>query len=189
MEDIFWFSTTYQNNYRMLYDLGRLFVDNYSLYTDSVDDEIQEIFILLWEKKDELVKHPNISGWLVEALRYRMLHFLREQKKERKRSHFSMDDEKKAAARYAVEQSLTSSDGFDTLVETERMERVKNILGETKARLFYQYCIEKIPAKVLAEKYNVSENCIWMRITRIRKQILEHPEIFSVILLVFVLGF
>lgn len=37
-------------------------------------DVVQEVFVLLLEKEAALKDHPNLRGWLVKTLHYRILH-------------------------------------------------------------------------------------------------------------------
>ena len=64
-----------------------------------------------------------------------------------------------------------------------RREQLRELLGEENAALFIDYTLNGYSAKDLADRYGVSESCIWMRISRMKKKLMEHPEIFYTVLL------
>ena len=65
----------------------------------------------------------------------------------------------------------------------ERVEALKALLGEENARLFLAYAVDGCTARELSGTWGLSEDCIWMRISRMKRKLVAHPEIFYAVLL------
>lgn len=184
MEDQVWLEQLYQDHFKLLLHIGRTFTGFSPAYQSKIEDEIHEVFLLAWKKREKLKCHPNPGGWLVEAMRKRLLAHFRKWRREQKHIAFSLDGEK-------LPQTL-STDGdevFAAAADDERREALSQLLGHEDAELFTLFCIERVPARELAEHFSMTEACIRMRASRIRKKILSHPEIFMIVVLMLALRF
>ncbi len=186
MEDTRWLEELYRNNYKMLVHVGLFFAGPDAKFRDAVEDEIQAVFLLAWEKRARLISHPNIEGWLVEAMRRRLLAQYRKFLKEQKKTGFSLDDDSAGGQSLGAESLYANAEDFRALWDKERKSLLEELLGKENAELFLLYCVERIPAGELSGSFHVTENCLRMRISRMKKKILEHPEIFSAVVLLLV---
>ena len=165
----------YDENYQLLYSIGRLFLGAEEKQIASVEDAIQETFLLLWEKRRKLHSHPNLPGWLVETLRRKLLGALAKSKRRAWHHAYSLD---------AVEADLVAlSDKTFPMPETatldlSRQEALETLLGKADAALFAQYFIENLTAKELSDSLGVSADCIRMRAVRLRKKVLANQTLF-----------
>jgi len=131
------------------------------------------------QKRDHLMRHPNPGGWLVEAMRKRLLAHYRKWRREQKHLAFSLDGESQP--------NIPSTDGdevFTCAVDLTRQEALNQLLGREDARLFTLFCIDRVPAKELTGEFLMTEACIRMRASRIRKKVLDHPEIYMAVVFV-----
>ena len=71
MDERAWFEQTYAEYADFLYRIGRRLLAGRS--EDALYDAIQDVFLTMWNKRAELMAHPNPGGWLVTALKYRLL--------------------------------------------------------------------------------------------------------------------
>lgn len=186
MEDTRWLEELYKDNYKMLLHVGLFFAGQDAKCRDAVEDEIQAVFLLAWEKRAMLKSHPNIEGWLVEAMRRRLLALYRRFIKEQKKSGFSLDDDKAGGQAMKAESLYTNAEDFRALWDKERKLLLYELLGRENAELFLLYCVDRMPAGELTGRFHVTENCLRMRVSRLKKKILQHPEIFSAIVLLLV---
>ena len=171
-----WFESTYQQYADFLMRIGRrLLLDNDE---DALYDAIQEVFLLLWDRRNELQSHPNIGGWLVEAIKFRIRGSRAKVTRRALRHAYSLDEEEALP----LEDNSAISPEQNAVLQS-RMEQLRELLGEENANLFIDYTLNGYSAKDLAQTYGVSESCVWMRMSRIKKKLLAHPEIFYTILL------
>ena len=184
-----WLEDLYRSNYKLLYRVGSMFIGPDAARHDRIEDEIHEVFLLAWEKRAQLKSHPNAVGWLVETMRRRLLAQFRKWYREQKRHSFSMDDENCYTKIAQAENLRDDMDSFHMMWDKERMALLTDLLGKENAELFCLYCVNRVPAKELTVKFHVTEACIRMRANRIKKKVLEHPEIFSAFVFLFVLRF
>lgn len=183
-EWVVWLEELYGQYYTMLYKAGMRLCKTPAQFS-GLYDELQEVFVALWRKREQLLHHPNIGGWLVCALRLQLLARAQKGAKEFHSTAFSLDDENAPALRA---ESSMPAEPTEALLYQEKIEALESLLGADHAQLFLAYTLEGRSAKELATQYRLTEASVWMRISRMKKKIMEHPEIFS-LLLFSLLGF
>ena len=77
-----WLSKMYEQDYALLYRVGRVFLGNDPARESLIEDQIQETFVRAWLKRAALKKHPNPDGWLVECFRKCLMNACRKQSRE-----------------------------------------------------------------------------------------------------------
>lgn len=171
-----WFENAYQQYADFLMRIGRRLLTDGS--EDMLYDAIQDSFLLLWDRREELQSHPNIGGWLVEAVKFRILGSRAKVTRRALRHAYSLDEEDVLP----LEDPLVLSPEQSAVMQ-DRLDQLRGLLGEENAALFIDYTLNGFSAKDLADRYGVSESCVWMRISRMKKKLTEHPEIFYTVLL------
>ncbi|MFR5794527.1 MAG: RNA polymerase sigma factor [Christensenellales bacterium] len=76
----------------MLFRVGRRLLDS-DENPDTLYDMVQEIFLLLWDRRETLKTHPNIGGWLMAALKFRILGERGRVTRRALRHAYSLDDD------------------------------------------------------------------------------------------------
>lgn len=182
-ELIRWVSEIYESHYKQLHDLGMLFASHAMARESIVEDAIQDVFLILLTKADQLVDHPNITGWLIVSLRNKLREQLKKEQRNRIHETFSLDAQ---AQKHAEPQVSLNKEALEFLLEQEQTAKLTELLGEENAQLFQMYCINKIPAKTVAKAFGISESNVRVRANRIREKLLKHKELFLVLMLVFI---
>lgn len=170
-----WFESIYGTHADYLFRLGRHLLgsdaDEGTLY-----DLMQETFMDAWVKRRQLMEHPNVGGWLTLSIKNRAQAYQRKVNRRGMRHAFSLDEEEArpvSAGEMTPEQEALLRD---------RVAALSDLLGEENARLFLAYAVEGYTARELGQKWGLSEDCVWMRISRMKKKLVAHPEIFYAVL-------
>lgn len=171
-----WFEQVYRQYADLLFRVGRRF-QSPGESDDVLLDLIQEIFLLLWERRDSLMTHPNIGGWLVEALKLRIRGTRAKVSRRALRHAYSLDEDDAAP--------IADADPTPEQVAQMRshLDAIVKLLGEENAKLFIDYVMNGKSAGELAQELGVSDSCIWMRVARMKKKLARHPDVFFTILL------
>ena len=163
MDERAWFEQAYAEYADFLYRIGRRLLAGRS--EDVLYDAIQDVFLTMWNKRAELTAHPNPGGWLVTALKFRLR---TDSRRAARHSALSLDDEDNPLP---VEDTRSPSPE-ESAVLASHVEQLRALLGEEQTQLFLDYALHR---------YGVSPECVWVRISRLRKKIAQHPEIFYLV--------
>jgi len=182
MDEAAWLEGLYQTYFDLLYDVGRRMGRARNLPADSLYDDLQEVFLTLWRKREALIDHPNIGGWLVNTLRLQIQ--ARARKIFKAPSGVSLDDENRPQDVLEAAVAPAMPNVLDSLLYREQIKVLEKLLGRENATLFLAYALQGYSAKELAAQYHLSEASIWTRISRAKKKIVKHSDIFSIFLVV-----
>ena len=166
MTDEAWLADLFERNYPLLYRVGRVFCGRESL----IEDQIQEAFLRAWQKRAAVRRHPNPDGWLVECFRNCIRNACR---REGRRMALCLE----TAEAVIPDTARLSPDDYAR--SREQIELLQKLLGDRDADLFLRFCVYGETAAALAPEYGVSEAALRMRVSRIKKKILAHRELFA----------
>lgn len=173
-----WVEKVCEENYDDLYIAGL----RYLLRTNPKDiiflpDDIQEVYLLLCRKKEKLIKHPNITGWLVKTMMKVMSDREGKARKERARIAFSMDDE--AMLRKSQSMFAAGSDPLEIVLKksADEMPEIVQEIGRENLQLLQAYYEEKKTSEELADKMQMAGSALRMRISRLKKKIKDRAGI------------
>ena len=170
-------SKLFNENYALLYRIGRLFVGTSAAQAELIEDQIQETFVLAWRHKQKLVSHPNPNGWLVETFRRCLMAQCRKLGGEWKHQAYSLDDTQKPAAKSAAPP-------VDRFVHgQEQIALLHRLLGERDAELLLRYCVRGESARTLAAAFDMTETNMRVRVSRLKKKLLQNRELFLCVVL------
>lgn len=169
-----WFEETYRQYVDLLFRVGRRFGGNTG--DEALCDLIQDVFLMLWNRREELMHHPNIGGWLVEALKYRVLGSRSKLTRRSLHHAYSLDEEEAAPI---ADGGATPE---DHVALGQHADAIRALLGEEDGNLFLNYVLGKRSTEELARALGVSRSCIWMRVARLKKKLAQHPDVFFTIL-------
>ena len=172
-----WLEALFNQYYGLLYDVGVRLCKGHPALLDGLYDALQEVFIALWRKRSKLADHPNVGGWLVVALRFELQSRMKKEGRRAKATSCSLDDPDSAPPLAVPEPNIA-----DSLLYEEKIEALKALLGAENTRLFLDYALSGQSAKQVAVQYGLTEASVWMRISRIKRKIAEHPEMFTLFL-------
>lgn len=171
-----WFEQIYQEYADYLFRLGRHLLGA-SQGDGELYDLMQDAFMDAWSKRSTLMTHPNIGGWLSLSIKNRAASYQQKRARRGKYAAFSLDEED---ARPAASSALTPE---REAVVKDRVAAITELLGQENAELFFAYVLEGSSAKELGRRHGLSEDCVWVRISRMKKKLAVHPEIFYAMLL------
>lgn len=178
-----WLSSLFEENYVLLYRVGRIFLGSTTAQADMIEDQIQETFVLAWEQKRKLNAHPNPAGWLVETFRRRLMAQCRKVGREWKHQAFSLDEEERPSM--ANPDMPTVEDLFGG---KEQLALLRRLLGDKDAELFLRYCVHGQSAAQVASAYGMSESGVRVRVSRLKKKLLCNKEMFLCLVALLTLG-
>lgn len=143
------------------------------------EEQVQEIFVKLWEKRASLNPHIDLFPYLFVSVRNRCYNYLRDQKVVRKNIG--------ATQRYYQEHILN---GDHEALDDDTIERLHKAIAELpdKCREVFQLSrFEQLSHKQIAEKLSISTKTIENHITKAMK-LLRHALIKKVMFLLLLLG-
>ena len=176
MDEREWFADVYRRYADMLFRLARRLL--YGRANEAeLCDLVQDVFLVLWQRRDQLKTHPNIGGWLTEAVKLRAGRRGAAITKQALRTAYSLD---------AHDDFLLGEDG-DTpesrAALAVHVDAIRALLGDEDAELFLAYALRGESAREIAARTGLSRSCVSMRIYRLRRRLRAHPEIFYTIVL------
>jgi RNA polymerase sigma factor (sigma-70 family) len=176
-------SDLFEENYALLYRVGRVFLGASAAQAELIEDQIQETFVLAWRHRQKLETHPNPNGWLVETFRRCLMAQCRKRGRERRRQAFSLDRD----LHPPVEDPLAPSP--ESFVQgAEQVALLHRLLGDKDADIFLRYCVWGESARQLAADYNMSESGVRVRVSRLKKKLLANRELFLCVVALLAMG-
>lgn len=182
MDEREWFEQLYREYADFLFRVGRRLLDP-GESEDLLLDILQDVFLTAWDRRETLRAHPNPGGWLVEAVKFRVRGSRAKAQRRGLRHARSLDE---ADAPPAIADGAPSPEQRAILLD--HLEKLEQLLGKENAALFIGWALEGRSANELAGRFGLSVSCVWMRLSRAKKKLAQHPEIFY-ILLVMMTGF
>lgn len=170
-------SKLFDENYALLYRIGRLFAGTSAAQAELIEDQIQEAFVSAWRYRQNLASHPNPNGWLVETFRRCLMAQCRKLGREWKHQAYSLDDTQQPVAAGTAPPVDCYANG------REQITLLRRLLGERDADLFLRYCVQGESAKALAAAFNMTETNVRVRVSRLKKKLLQNRELFLCVVL------
>lgn len=178
-----WLSDLFEQNYALLYRIGRIFLGSENSRDALIEDQIQETFLRAWQKRRKLQKHPNPEGWLVECFRKCLMNACRKQSRNwdgfTGSSPEALLPDQHTAAQQSPEEYVRAR---------EQIELLHRLLGDTDADIFLRYCVHGEKASVLASEIGISEPALRMRVSRIKRKVLANHELFTCLIVLCLLN-
>ncbi|WP_346318405.1 RNA polymerase sigma-70 factor [Chitinophaga sp. YIM B06452] len=140
---------------KLLYIAGKK-LDDFS----EAESIVQDVFVDLWQRRETLEVRQQLAGYLVVAVRYRILNFLARQQK----AETYLRDAARSLS--PADRSTEEWLGFEDL--REWLEKIVAGLPE-KCRLAYRLRGEGYSQREIAQHMNVSEKTVETHISRALK--------------------
>jgi len=142
----------------------RLFLSAYNVLKDkeACEDIVQEIFIQLWQKKEQLVIKTSLDAYLVSATRYQVFHLIR--KGFKRKELFENLEER------------FSTEGADASLDVKETQKTIDVVVDNlpeKCKIIYKLSRENhLSYKQIAEQLQISpktvENQLAIALKRLR---------------------
>jgi len=165
------FEDLFKTHFAALTGFSQTFVKD----EDAAKEIVQNVFINLWDKKDQLDTKQSIKSYLYTSVRNRSLNYLRDNKKFRSQT---LDDDLS---------KIESEPESDSLVTEELQTKIDEAIGllpEKCREVFELSRFEGLKYKQIAEQLNISVKTVENQISKALKILREELKDFTIILII-----
>ncbi|WP_053955435.1 RNA polymerase sigma factor [Inediibacterium massiliense] len=135
---------------------------------EDAKDLTQEVFVIVYNRIDELQNHENIGGFIYQTAKFVAANFKRKAiQKNLKETPINMEIGSKELDLH--EELITNYDR--KIDESQYVDHILSLLSEDKYKLYELYYIENKSYKEIAKILNVNEVSLRMRYVRLRREI------------------
>lgn len=162
--------------FRMYYTDLVLFCGNFIKTKENCEDIVQTIFLKFWNDRHQIQIETSLKSYLLKAVRnscfdeYRHLEIVRQYESEKKNSILE---------EYNTEQYVLYSDLNDHL------SRALDLVPEPDREAFILNRFEGLKYREIAEKLNVSERTVEVRVSKTLELLRKHLKEFFLLLFTF----
>lgn len=156
-----------EKTYKKLYAVGMELTRKNPEITNALPDAIQDVFLLLCKRYSVLSHHDSIEGWLVVALKYRLMDIKKAHIRDSRHVAFSFDDDDRLADRLKAEAapSLSNQPIFELM--EERLAAMEDAVGADNMRLVESYYGSIEDGKEVAQLLGITQTALRKRVSRI----------------------
>lgn len=173
------FDSIYINNFSRLF----LFAKEYVLFDEEAENIVQDIFLMLWEKREALRVDVSLTAYLFTLVKNKSIDFLRHQMVEQMYSEnvkheYNEELNVKLFALESFDHNFSSEEDIETLL--------RNAIGKLPERcrlIFIKSRIEGKKYKEIAEELNLSVNTVEGQISIALKKLREELKDYLPLLL------
>ena len=163
------FDSIYVNNFSRLF----LFAKEYVLFDEEAENIVQDIFLMLWEKKDILRVDVSLTAYLFTLVKNKCIDFLRHRMVEQIYSEniqqeYNEELNVKLFALESFDHNFSSEEDIETL-----LRNAIDKLPERCRLIFIKSRIEGKKYKEIAEELNLSVNTVEGQISIALKKLRE----------------
>ena len=173
------FDSIYINNFTRLF----LFAKEYVLFDEEAENIVQDIFLMLWEKREALRVDVSLTAYLFTLVKNKCIDFLRHQMVEQMYSEnvkheYNEELNVKLFALESFDHNFSSEEDIETL-----LRNAIDKLPERCRLIFIKSRIEGKKYKEIAEELNLSVNTVEGQISIALKKLREELKDYLPLLL------
>ena len=173
------FDSIYVNNFSRLF----LFAKEYVLFDEEAENIVQDIFVMLWEKKDILRVDVSLTAYLFTLVKNKCIDFLRHRMVEQMYSENIQQEYNEE-----LNVKLFALESFDHNFSSEEQIEIllRNAIDKLPERcrlIFIKSRIEGKKYKEIAEELNLSVNTVEGQISIALKKLREELKDYLPLLL------
>ena len=147
---------TFEKIYKLYYPKMFAFANNYISANEDVENIVQDVFLVLWEKKDELELSCTLTTYLFTLVKNRCLNFLR---------HKLIEEEYNAQMKEELGFKLYALESMEYSYHSEKelqeiIQRALDTLPERCREVFIKSRIEGLKYKEISEELGISVNTV-----------------------------
>lgn len=167
------------------YSRMKNFACEYVISEDDAEDIVQDVFMDVYQKYNELSSRVNIIGYIFVTLRHRCIDHLRSKIAEQKSLKHVHEEQTltllmKFDSLEILDENLFNEDSIETIVQNALAA-----LPERCREIFIRFRIEGKKRKEIAEEMNLSPKTIENQIAIAYKKLREELKNYSPILFLF----
>jgi RNA polymerase sigma-70 factor (ECF subfamily) len=129
---------------------------------EEAKDVLQDVFLKLWQKRDELEKVENLEAFAYRMTRNRCLDLIR------LRRTISIETVKK---RKLPEEEISDTDYLDLTNSVDRIKRIIADLPDLQRTVIHLRDIDQLEFEEIAEATQMNVNAIRVNLSRARKKV------------------
>lgn len=152
------FTQLYIAQFDFMYYLACSLLHDDHLGYDLVQDTFQVAFLRI----DELMRHPNPAGWLVQVMKFKVAHIRRDQK-------LLLELHEDIAVH------TNDSSAFEEC-EDDWKARWLSVLSEGEISLLQRYYGEGYPIQIVAKEHGIGVEACYKRLQRAKKKLRQLTE-------------
>jgi RNA polymerase sigma-70 factor (ECF subfamily) len=157
-----WLERLYNEQYINVYRLVRFLLQQYPV--EDTHDIVQQVFMLASEKN--ISRHEKPAAWLFVTARNLCKNYRRTIRRQTEKEAILRKQHLSTQPSGAMDSSVQDeTDAVDTMLT------LRSVLSASDFELIAEYCIKGTDIKEISAKTGMSENCIRVRIHRIREQL------------------
>ena len=173
------FDSIYINNFSRLF----LFAKEYVLFDEEAENIVQDIFLMLWEKREALRVDVSLTAYLFTLVKNKCIDVLRHQRVEQMYSEnvkheYNEELNVKLFALESFDHNFSSEEDIETL-----LRNAIDKLPERCRLIFIKSRIEGKKYKEIAEELNLSVNTVEGQISIALKKLREELKDYLPLLL------
>lgn len=173
------FDSIYINNFSRLF----LFAKEYVLFDEEAENIVQDIFLMLWEKREALRVDVSLTAYLFTLVKNKCIDFLRHQMVEQMysenvKNEYNEELNVKLFALESFDHNFSSEEDIETL-----LRNAIDKLPERCRLIFIKSRIEGKKYKEIAEELNLSVNTVEGQISIALKKLREELKDYLPLLL------
>ena len=159
-----WFQDIFQRTHPTIERAGSALLARFCPHAASEHgDLVQEAYLALYKKRRQLRSHPNITGWLIVALKYLIL----KRRRTLIRKHAAYRRLKIQYARSCKQRLMTNY--FEN---TEAASLLRASLQPEDYALLWARYVEGVSIEDLAQRTEKSKDAVYTQLSRLRKRCL-----------------
>lgn len=157
----------FERIYKLYYPKMFGFAKNYVLANEDAENIVQDVFLVLWEKKDELEITYTLTTYLFTLVKNKCLNFLRHKLIE---EEYNIQMKEELGFKLYALESLDYSYQSETELQ-EVVKRALDTLPERCREIFIKSRIEGLKYKEISEELGISVNTVENQIVTALKKL------------------
>jgi len=158
------------------------FAQEYVLNKEDAENIIQDVFMTLWERRDDLKIHISLVSYLFILIKNRCIDHLRRKKhaetgKKLMQENFTHEQQMKLSSLEALDHTLISDSNLEQIIA-----RAIDSLPPKCREIFILHKIDGKKYKEIAEKLQISvstvENQMGIALRKLREQLKDYMPVF-----------
>ena len=167
------FEDVYRRHYQSVYRYVRRMIRNNDA---AVEDVVQEVFYIAYEKWDTLCQHPNVPGFLMIVARNRIRKWYDQQSRvsvneecvlEFLDNEYSGNSGKAAKAQGCA----NSNEGTDPFSMVDLYATMETVLSPHEVDILRQYYEYGYSTSEMARMLGITESCFKVRVLRMKEKL------------------
>ena len=169
------FEKIFRTHYSYLCAFANKFLND----QDAAEEIVQEVFVKLWSKRDELNIKSSIKSYLFTAVRNSSLNLIK---------HINIREDYKAHNKLEIENQESHLE--DSILATELEDRIRDLINKLpteRKKIFIMSRYEGLKYREIAEKLNISIKTVENQIGKAMKTLKEGLKDYITIIILILL--